>query len=203
MIVDLKKSAILNIIISSVEVYKKETYGILLGDKTRNRCNVIDSITFQSAKRDYMFVSISKYREKRINETLKYMCGYQLVGDFHSHTNDFDNLSKHDIKELKKLGEKWISLLVSIKKTNKIARWKYSRKERAISGSINKYFLKIFIYMFDKQKDKVVRADLRCDYIKTINMCTLDIKYLQRKIEKLERDVKKKTRIKKKLKRDV
>lgn len=170
MVIVLKDHTMINIIVSSVEVFKKETYGILLGNKRGKNYNIHNAVTFQTAERDYFDVSVNTLREKRINTTLQFLGHHKLMGDFHSHTNNYENLSKNDIKELKKLGDDWISILVSVKKTKRTYKWKYNRKQKALAGSIAKnFFVKIIAFKLDHKREKVVRIPIKCDYIKTLN----------------------------------
>ncbi len=184
----LKKPALITIVISSIEVYKKETFGILIGRKRGEDFIVDYAINFQSAERHYEYVDINKLRERRIAEAIRYLIGKRYLGDFHSHTDGMVRLSRTDKKDIKDVGVQ-ISLLITVRKTKKHQNWKYSGKDKSISGTIaDKYIVKMIAYRFDRKTGKIDRLPIRCPYIKEINEINKLYEEIKRKIKKLEKD---------------
>jgi proteasome lid subunit RPN8/RPN11 len=199
--VDISESAIISMIMSAVEVYKKETFGVLLGKKSSKEIKIKHAINFQTAKRDYEYVSIDKARENRINHTLKYMSDLKVMGDFHSHPDFPEKLSRHDEEELKKAGADKISVLVLVKKSKARKNWKYdSRNKRIIGNLAGLYYISITASIYNYKKRKSERVGVKCRHLNEMNRRIKLFSDLMKKLEKLEKLEKQYKRKKKMLK---
>ncbi|MDH4211569.1 MAG: hypothetical protein OEV79_08990 [candidate division WOR-3 bacterium] len=81
--------AFLTIVSSSVEVFRKETIGYLVGFKGENKYMVEYAIPYQTAESGYVHATVDMDRVTRINDILSKVSqgqGLEFVGDFHSHT---------------------------------------------------------------------------------------------------------------------
>lgn len=81
--------AFLTIVSSSVEVFRKETIGYLVGIKAEGKFMVEYAIPYQTADSGYVHATVDMDRVGRINEILSKVSlgqGLEFVGDFHSHT---------------------------------------------------------------------------------------------------------------------
>jgi hypothetical protein len=84
--------AFLTIVSSSVEVFKKETIGYLIGIKGEHKFIVEYAIPYQTAESGFAHATIDLARVARINEILSRVSeGLEFIGDFHSHTMFGDN----------------------------------------------------------------------------------------------------------------
>src|SRR3989338_7808495 len=196
----LSKPAAVNIILSAVEVYKKETYGILLGERRGKHIRVNQAVSFQSANRDYEYVSMDTARENRMNHILKHVSGMKIVGDFHSHPDYPEKLSAHDTEELKKASEHMVSVLVLIKKTNVSRKWKYDAGSRRMAGVLaGRYFIGITASIYNYKKKKAERIPVICRHIREMNNRAKLYSALEKKLERLEHEEKRAHRMKKML----
>jgi len=167
-LVKLNKSAFVNILTSCLEVYKKESYGVLMGKAFNGHSVVSQSVNFQSAKRTYDLVDVHPKREKRMIRTLNYLTNHKLVGDFHSHSDYPDRLSKYDKEDLLGKADKWVSMLLVIKNTNKSMPWVYNKQGKHLSGSVsNKYFVKIHAYK--NVEGRIMKIPIECNYVDKLN----------------------------------
>lgn len=159
----------MGIITSCIEVYKKEAYGLLLGIRSNGSYILRNSINYQSAERDYNKIVIEKHRENRINGSIGFLSNQKIIGDFHSHADSYERLSRTDKKDLIESKSNLASLLIIIRKTNKKTKWT-NNGGRAISGSIGRnFFVKILAYKYDLKKKKIVKLNIKCPYIKKLN----------------------------------
>ena len=79
--------SLLTIVSSSVEVFRKETIGYLVGIKGENKFMVEYAIPYQTAESTATHATIDENRVVRVNEILgKLSEGLEFIGDFHSHT---------------------------------------------------------------------------------------------------------------------
>ncbi len=78
--------AFLSMVISTVETYKLENYGLILGYKLNYGFVIEHAIPVISAKRSAFSVALNRKREKRVQEMIKNVqMGLEVIGDFHSH----------------------------------------------------------------------------------------------------------------------
>jgi len=79
--------AFLTIVAASIETFKKETIGYLIGIKGENKFMVEYAIPYQTAESGFAHVTIDLKKTERINEILRKLSeGLELIGEFHSHT---------------------------------------------------------------------------------------------------------------------
>lgn len=168
-IVKLSKTAFTNMLTACLEVYKKESYGVLLGKSFNGHSIVRNSLNYQSARRTYDFVDLHPHREKRVINTIKYLPNNILVGDFHSHPDFPDKLSKFDRKDLVKQPNKWVSMLFVIKDAKKKMPWRYNESGKYFAGTVGgKFSLKLHAYKNIEGKVKKINID--CPYVQKLNI---------------------------------
>lgn len=160
--------AFLTIVSSSVEVFRKETIGYLIGVKGENKFMVEYAIPYQTAESGYVHATIDMDRVSRINDILSKVSqgqGLEFVGDFHSHTvfgkspatvvpSDTDLMSTIP-------GELNIICAVNMKK--RAVRW-YESSEGILAGTIGEYRIEIGGYYVERAGigRKYERVDIKC-----------------------------------------
>lgn len=151
------------LVMSAVEVYSKETTGLLIGKRDRRfiRGSLTDCVVvqgaypLQTAWRGFTSVMIgSKRAFMRAKRTLSFL-GFDLLGEYHSHPGSSARLSmddedyireqieERDIENLKLIDKSWLELVVGIIKKNykrgQPTGWfpkkrPYSQRTRKIAG---------------------------------------------------------------------
>lgn len=159
----LSENAFIGLLVSTIEVYQKECFGILLGHATPQRAVVEFVVPYQTAKRKFREVHIDLRRSRRVDEAVKTASRWELVGDYHSHPMYRDvrattKLSKVDQQFFK---EGSISIVVAINDIARQQRWVYVQGG-SLSGSINGYSIRITAYR--KMNGQIERALLLCPY---------------------------------------
>ena len=146
--------AFLTIVSSSVEVFRKETIGYLVGIKAEDKFMVEYAIPYQTAESGYVHATVDMERVGRINEILSKVSqgqGLEFVGDFHSHTvfgkspatvvpSNTDLMSTIP-------GECNIICAVNMKKRS--VRW-YESDRGILTGTIGEYRIEIGGYYVEK-----------------------------------------------------
>jgi len=159
----LSDKAFMGIILSSVEVYKLECHGALLGFQTHGRIIVEYAIPFQSAKRKFAQVEPNWRKELKVIEILPKLIHLQKLGYFHSHPQFGDQRGLPELSEADKnyIREKEIEILVAINDAKKTSPWTESKNK--LSGTLGKYH--ISIAGFYKRKDgKIIQCKVLCPY---------------------------------------
>ena len=93
------------LLISAIEVYKRECFGLLLGYRDTNNYIVEHAISYQTANRRHTSVEKNGRASRRIEKFLANLPHLSLIGDFHSHTGWGDlkgvgNLSTQDVIDM-------------------------------------------------------------------------------------------------------
>jgi len=94
------------LLISAVEVYKKECFGLLLGYRDTNNIYIVEhALSYQTANRRHTSVEKNGRASRRIEKFLANLPHLSLIGDFHSHTGWGDlkgvgNLSTQDLIDM-------------------------------------------------------------------------------------------------------
>ncbi|MBX5321672.1 MAG: hypothetical protein QHH12_07550 [Candidatus Bathyarchaeota archaeon] len=160
----LSDKAFLSIILSSVEVYKNESHGALLGFKTPRRIIVEYAIPFQSARRKFTEVMPNWRRELKVIEVLPRLIHLQKLGYYHSHPQfgkkrGTPELSKTD-REYMQPGE--IEIVVAINDSKRSSPWKESKNK--LSGTLGKYHITIAGFYKRKRNDEITQYRVLCPY---------------------------------------
>ena len=86
----ISQNAFWGLLISAVEVYKRECFGLLIGYRDRKGPEemyiVEHAVPFQSAGRKHKGVVSNPRAHKRIERFLEAIPQLSVIGDFHSHT---------------------------------------------------------------------------------------------------------------------
>lgn len=146
--------AFLTIVSSSVEVFRKETIGYLVGVKAEDKFMVEYAIPYQTAESGYVHATVDMDRVGRINEILSKVSqgqGLEFVGDFHSHTAFGKSLatvvpSNTDLASTIP-GELNIICAVNMKK--RAVRW-YESNRGILTGTIGIYRIEIGGYFVEE-----------------------------------------------------
>src|SRR5437868_3519230 len=94
------------LLISAIEVYKRECFGLLLGYRDQPNIYIVEhAISYQTAYRRHTSVEKNGRASRRMEKFLSNLPHLSLVGDFHSHTGWGDlkgvgNLSTQDVMDM-------------------------------------------------------------------------------------------------------
>lgn len=160
----LSENAFIDLLLSSAEVYKKESLGFLLGYKPEDRFIVEHAFSFQTARRKHKGVVFHHKNHKKIEPILEKFDRLQIIGDFHSHTQfgvtkGLPIPSDEDIREMR---EGHIYLIVAINNNEKTLNWGENR-DGSISGSVGNFFFKIAAYFLNGSA-AIKRARIHCPF---------------------------------------
>lgn len=165
--------AFLTIVSSSVEVFKRETIGYLIGIKGEDKWMVEYAIPYQTAESTYAHASIDENRVARINDILSSVSqGIELIGDFHSHTIFGDNpatVIPSDTDLMSTIpGD--LNIICAVNKKKRSVKWHETRRGILI-GTIGEYRIEIGGYYIaeaciGRQYDRVI---VRCPAVTGIH----------------------------------
>ena len=160
----LSEKAFMGIILSTVEVYKNECLGVLLGYKTRGRIIIEYAIPFQTAKRKPSEVEPNWKRELKVLEILPELIQLEKLGYFHSHpqwgkSKGVARLSEGDEDSMTE-GE--IELVVAINDAARRTPWKESGKQ--LTGTLGNYRFAMAGFYLRQSDSRIQEYRLVCPY---------------------------------------
>jgi proteasome lid subunit RPN8/RPN11 len=156
----INESAFWGLLVSAIEVYKKESYGLLLGHKDGEMFMVVNAVACQKAERHSTWVKARDKSYARIVNFFKNLPNLYVVGDFHSHPRHSTDLSADDIDGMKP-GQ--IYIVLEIKDKAKDKYWSYN-DDGTLSGTTDSWFIKIAAYYIDPKTLKPKMADVLCPF---------------------------------------
>jgi proteasome lid subunit RPN8/RPN11 len=155
----LNENVFMGMVLSCVEVYKKECFGLLLGYRTPEKYIVEHAIPYQTVRRGHNWAELRSDKWKMLQEILKNFPKLDVVGDFHSHTMYRDikaqvSLSRDDIEYMDPHD---LQVVIAVNENRRSREWSLN-SDRTISGSIDKFYFKIAAYYFHHLPIKVSRS---------------------------------------------
>jgi proteasome lid subunit RPN8/RPN11 len=159
----LSENAFVGLLVSTIEVYRKECFGVLLGQSTADRVHVDFVVPYQTANRKFGEVHVDLMRSQRVEQAVRTTSRWECMGDYHSHpmygtVRATTTLSKVDRKFFK---DGNVAIVVAINDTARQRRWNYVQGG-GVSGSINGYNIRIAGY--NKVNGGIERAPIHCPY---------------------------------------
>lgn len=156
--VHIKERAFLAMVLSSVEVYRHETLGLLLGYEGIDRFVIEYGIPYQTAVKGYSWVAPKPRTSERMEKILERM-PINVMGDFHSHTQWGDSKAKatpsgEDIADMEP-GRVYI--IVAVNDKEKDEPWHHT-DERTIRGTLSEYVIEVGAHILaGKYKSEVIK----------------------------------------------
>jgi len=157
----------ITIIASSVETYKRECCGLLIGyrswsnwDKKR-RAIIEHAYQFQMSERTRNSVTVPE-QEDRCKDIIYKLSMFEPLGYFHSHPENDPSPSKKDIQSMN-VNE--IELIVSIKKKGRTVPWKTDWSNKMLSGVLGDHRFDLSAYTLTKKNQlDVKKIPLLCPF---------------------------------------
>ncbi|MCX7994382.1 MAG: Mov34/MPN/PAD-1 family protein [candidate division WOR-3 bacterium] len=166
--------AFLSIVSSSIETFKKETIGYLIGVKGENKYMVEYAIPYQTAESSFAHVTIDLKRVERVNSILRLLSeGLEYIGEFHSHTA-FGESRAYIIPSSEDLlttvpGE--LNIICAVNPKKRSVKW-YENKNGALIGTVDEYRIEIGGYFVKKPAigKKYQRVRIKCPSVTGIGV---------------------------------
>jgi len=153
------------LLISAIEVYKKECFGLLLGYRDAGNSYIVEhAISYQTANRRHTSVEKNGRASRRIEKFLANLPHLSLIGDFHSHTawgdlKSVGNLSTQDVIDMVH-GNLYVVIVANDRRRS--GAWQYNG-DGTLSGTVDDYHFRLGGYYLDEYS-RVKRANLFCPY---------------------------------------
>ena len=140
----LQAPAFVPMVLSALEVYHMETFGLLLGYRG-DRFYVEQAIPIQTAERSLYWTRPKEERENRIVElSEKLGLGYEILGDYHSHCmlGNSRGIAMPSNEDLATMEEGNLYIIIAVNKAKRKTRWKLL-SDGSLGGTLGGYNIKI------------------------------------------------------------
>lgn len=166
----LSEDAFMGLLLSSAEVFKRESLGYLLGYRLEDRFIIEYAFSLQTAKRRRRGVVFHHRDHKKIEPILTKFEKLQIVGDFHSHTpyGETKGLPVPSPEDIKGMEPDNLYIIIAINNLHKSRHWKENR-DGSISGSLGDFFFKISAYFYPYVDSVPQRARIYCPFPPGLN----------------------------------
>ena len=162
--VHLSEIAFTGMLLAALEAFRKESYGLLLGQQTKD-CLVIQyAIPYQTARRHNSWVQRNEAAHGRMEKFLANLHHLNLIGDFHSHTSRAGHVALCRLSALDKqsLHNQGVCLVLAMNPRVKYQPWRYNC-DGSISGTVEDFFVKIGAW-HGGANGQASRAQLVCPF---------------------------------------
>jgi proteasome lid subunit RPN8/RPN11 len=146
----LSQNAFWGLLISAVEVYKRECVGLLIGYRDRGpeeRFIVEHAVPFQSAGRRHRGVVSNPRAHRRIERFLAGIPQLSVIGDFHSHTMwGYNRAASHPSDtDLEGMERENVYVIVSVNDRLREVPWNYN-DDGSLSGTTDDHHFRLTAY---------------------------------------------------------
>jgi proteasome lid subunit RPN8/RPN11 len=151
MIAYISQNAFWGLLISAVEVYKRECFGLLIGYRDRRGPDemyiVEHAVPFQSAGRKHRGVVSNPRAHRRIERFLRNIPQLSVIGDFHSHTMwGYSRAgSRPSDTDLEGMTPENVYVIVSINDRLREVAWNYN-DDGSLSGTTDDHYFRLTAY---------------------------------------------------------
>jgi len=158
--------AFLSIVSSSIETFKKETIGYLIGVKGENKYVVEYAIPYQTAESGFAHVTVDLKRVERVNSILRLLSeGLEYIGEFHSHTvfGDAIALVTPSAEDLLTTVPGELNIICAVNTKRRSVKW-YEDRRGVLVGTVGEYRIEIGGYFVKKPAigKKYQRVRIKC-----------------------------------------
>jgi proteasome lid subunit RPN8/RPN11 len=164
----ISQSAFWGLLISAVEVYKRECFGLLIGYRDRhargNAYIVEHAIPYQTAGRRHKGVVSNPRAHRRIERFLRNIPQLSVIGDFHSHTmwGESKAVAGPSPTDLEGMEPEHVYVIVSVNDRMREVPWKYN-DDGSLSGTTDDHYFRLSAYTVTAAKEPR-RAQVVCPY---------------------------------------
>jgi proteasome lid subunit RPN8/RPN11 len=162
------QNAFWGLLISAVEVYKRECFGLLIGYRDRRGAEemfiVEHAVPFQSAGRKLRGVVSNPRAHRRIQRFLRNMPHLSVIGDFHSHTmwGYSRAASRPSDTDVAGMLPDQVYLIVSINDRLREVPWNYN-DDGSLSGTTDDHYFRLTAYVVNAAAEPR-RVPILCPY---------------------------------------
>ena len=150
-VVRITLQAFQNILLSAIEVFKKECLGYLVGYRGEEWI-VWNAAPYQTAERSFVTTEVQLQKVECVARFAElFLPGLEVIGDYHSHAQWGTRLRRPLPSEMDRVDARpnMLSLIVAVNELPERAeeaRWRVERAHRVLRGELGKYHFELAGY---------------------------------------------------------
>lgn len=167
MVVYVSEVAFLSILLSSIEAYKKECYGLVLGYRTDTQFRVEYAVPYQTAERGHTRVTPHGIRDRRVRTCISQLSSYEQLGTYHSHPawGNCRALARPSAMDAASIPDGDIEIIIAVNDAARPQRFHAAEYGRVLTGTVGDFSIKIAAFYKPPFGDtRVRRMPIRCPY---------------------------------------
>jgi hypothetical protein len=160
--------AFISVVVSAIEAYRRECYGVLLGSVRLGRAYVRTAIAYQTARRTPTSVNLAEARRRTLRQALLAFPKHDYLGEFHSHP-DFGSTAGSTAaggSDLVGVRRGELELIIAVRYPRNQMPWHYCA-DGSLSGVAGGHMVKMRAYMAEPMKKGGMHGrpvGLKCPY---------------------------------------
>jgi hypothetical protein len=164
----LDEQAFISVVVSAIEAYRRECYGVLLGNVRLGRVYIRTAIAYQTARRTPTSVDLAEARRRTLRHVLRAFPRHDYIGEFHSHPG-FGGISGSAAigdSDLVGVRQGECELIIAVRYPRNKMPWHYCA-DGSLSGVAGEHMVKMRAYMAESMKKGGMRGrpvGLKCNY---------------------------------------
>jgi proteasome lid subunit RPN8/RPN11 len=162
------QNAFWGLLISAVEVYKRECFGLLIGYRDHKAGDdmfiVEHAVPYQTAGRRHKGVVNNPRAHKRIERFLRNIPHLSVIGDFHSHTMwGYSRAAAHPSQtDRQGMAPENVYVIVSVNDRLREVPWSYN-DDGSLSGTTDDHYFRLTAYTVTPSAE-TRRSPILCPY---------------------------------------
>jgi proteasome lid subunit RPN8/RPN11 len=164
----ISQSAFWGLLISAVEVYKRECFGLLIGYRDRTAGGsayiVEHAVPYQTAGRRHKGVVNNPRAHRRVERFLRNIPQLSVIGDFHSHTMWGESKAAPHPSSIDLAGmePEHVYVIVSVNDRLREVAWSYN-DDGSLSGTTDDHYFRLTAYTVTDTREPR-RVPIVCPY---------------------------------------
>jgi proteasome lid subunit RPN8/RPN11 len=164
----LDEPAFISVVVSAIEAYRRECYGVLLGSVRLGRAYIRTAIAYQTARRTPTSVDLTEARRRTLRQALLAFPRHDYIGEFHSHPDFGGTSGSTTVGDSDLVGVRWgeYELIIAVRYPRNKMPWHYCA-DGSLSGVAGGHMVKMRAYMAEPMKKGGMRGrpvGLKCHY---------------------------------------
>lgn len=165
--VHISELAFLSLTLSSVEAYKKECYGLLLGYRSDTQWRVEYAVPYQTADRGHNRVVPHGLRDRRVRTCVAHLSSFEQLGTYHSHPawGNCRALAKPSVPDVESVAPGELEMIIAVNDARRPQRFHNSDHGRILTGTVCDFSLTMATFYKPPLGDqRMKRLPIRCPY---------------------------------------
>jgi len=161
----LTEDAFWGVVVAAVETFRKECFGLLLGQRSDHRFVIERAVVHQLASRHTSWFRPNPRAHSRMENVLRHIGHLGVVGDFHSHPASHGAKGGYEPSEMdiKRMEPGQVYVIAEVNDKEKRQAWRYN-SDGTLSGTIDEFYVKLSTWQRSDRNGKASIIPVECPF---------------------------------------